>query len=171
METENKTDSTVNETTETTEQTTEETIDSTQDPLDLITDPEELRKAAKAQRAIANRRKERPQPKINNQDTKSVETVRPSDILRSQEFSLHRDGYNEDEIDLIMKNGGREILKDEKNPLVLGLKIAREQRKAELAATQAGDTTGTSALERKYTKTDLEKMKPDELEKVIGFAN
>ncbi len=155
-------------TTEITEQT--EVAEVTSDPLDAITDPEELRKAAKAQRAIAQRYKKQPPKVITKPAATQNEQVKPSDILRSPEFSLHRDGYNEDEIDLIMRNGGRDILKDEKNPLVLGLRVAREQRKAEFAANQANDTSGTSALERKFTRADLDKMSPAELEKVIGFA-
>ena len=69
-----------------------------------------------------------------------------------------------------MNNGGRKVLVDEKNPITLGLKVSREQRQAEKAASNARDTTGTSEIERKYSKADLEKMKPDELEKIIGVV-
>lgn len=80
-------------------------------------------------------------------------------------------GYNEDEIDLIMKNGGMAVIKDEKNPLALGLKVAREQRLAEEAASKAQDTSGMSELEKKYTKADLDKMSVSELEKILPHAN
>ena len=154
-------------TTETTEQT--KVVESTADPLDAITDVDELRKAAKAQRSIAQRYKKAP-PVITRTDESPRETLKPSDILRADEFKLYRQGYTESEIDLIMKNGGRDILKNEKNPLVLGLKVAREQRIAENAANRASDTSGTSALERKYTNADLNKMTAKELEAVIGVV-
>jgi len=99
------------------------------------------------------------------------DTARPSDILRSPEFVLHREGYNEDEIDIIMKNGGREILKNEKHPITLGLKAAREQRIAEEAAGKLGDKSGTSDVERKYTEAQMRAMKKEDLEKLIGYAN
>lgn len=101
----------------------------------------------------------------------SPRELKPSDILRADEFKLYRAGYTESEIDLIMKNGGMEALKNEKSPLVLGLKVAKEQRQAEEAASRAQDTSGASELERKYSKADLEKMKPEEIEKVLGFAS
>ena len=154
----------------TTTETTEQTTEATADPLDAITDPDELRKAAKAQRSIAQRYKKQP-PQITKPDASPREQVKPSDILKADEFKLYRQGYTETEIDLIMKNGGMEALKDEKSPIVLGLKVAKEQRLAEEAANKAKDTSGTSELERKYTKADLEKMKPDDLANVIGYSN
>lgn len=108
---------------------------------------------------------------INRQDASPRESVKPSDILKADEFKLYRQGYNEQEIDLIMHNGGMAALKDDKSPLVLGLKVAREQRTAEERAQQAQDSSGTSTLESKYTKEDLNKMSPAEIEKIIGVAN
>ena len=97
--------------------------------------------------------------------------VKPSDILRADEFKLYRQGYSEQEIDLIMHNGGMKALADDKSPLVLGLKVAKEQRQAEEAATKAQDTSGMSELERKYSKADLDKMSVAELEKILPHAN
>jgi len=97
------------------------------------------------------------------------ETVapKPSDILKADEFKLYRQGFNESEIDLIMHNGGAKILEDEKNPLVLGLKAAKEQRLAEDAAAKVVDSTGASDIERKFTEADLRKMSKEELAKIL----
>lgn len=97
--------------------------------------------------------------------------TKPSDILKADEFKLYREGYNESEIDFIMHNGGRKILEDEKSPLTLGLRVSREQRKAEEASGQTSDKTGLSEVERKYTTEQMRNMKPDDLAKLIGYAS
>ena len=109
---------------------------------------------------------------INKQEPKEApREVRASDILKADEFKLYRMGYNEDEIDLIMRNGGAGVLKDEKNPLVIGLRTSREQRQAEEAASKTQESSGASEIERKYTKADLDKMSVSELEKILPHAN
>lgn len=108
----------------------------------------------------------KPQATISEQR----EIPKPSDILKADEFKLYRQGYNESEIDLIMHNGGLKALADEKSPLALGLKVAREQRNAEDQAGKASDKSGQSELERKYTPEQMRNMKPDELAKLIGYA-
>lgn len=102
--------------------------------------------------------------------SEKVEVQKPSDILRSPEFVLHREGYNEDEIDLIMRNGGRDILKDDKNPIAIGLRVAREQRIAEDASSKLGATSGQTEVERKYTPEQMRNMKKEDLANLIGFA-
>lgn len=97
--------------------------------------------------------------------------TKPSDILKADEFKLYRQGYSESEIDLIMHNGGMKALSDEKSPLALGLKVAREQRTAEEAAEQVSDKAGTSEVERKFTVEQMRNMKADELANLIGYAN
>jgi len=99
------------------------------------------------------------------------EYMKPSDILKADEFKLHRQGYNEDEIDLIMHNGGMKILKDEKSPLFLGLKVAKEQRLAESASDSTNNTAGTSEVERKHTPEQMRNMDTEELAKLIGFTD
>lgn len=113
-------------------------------------------------------KKEKPveKPVINEQPV----TQKPSDILKADEFKLYRQGYTESEIDLIMHNGGMKALADEKSPLSLGLKVAREQRAAEEAAGQVGDKTGLSEVERKYTPEQMRNMKKEDLAKLIGYA-
>ena len=97
--------------------------------------------------------------------------VRPSDILKADEFKLYRAGYTESEIDLIMHNGGAKILEDKKNPLVLGLQAAKEQRGAEDAASKVSDSSGLSDIERKYTEQDFRNMKKEDLEKLLPHTN
>lgn len=168
-----------------------ETIDSsndTQDNGDTILDAslateEKLAKLEEANKKLYERAK-KAEGFIQDADGKWVKkqvqqrqniseekVTKPSDILRSEEFRLHREGYNEDEIELIMANGGRKILQDEKHPLNLGLKAAREQRKAEDAASLAANTSGLSEIERKYTEQDLRNMSQAELEKILPHAN
>lgn len=92
---------------------------------------------------------------------------KPSDILKAPEFRLHRQGYTEEDIDLIMHNGGPDILKNENHPITLGINAARAQRKAEEAASNTTDSVGLSDIERKYTEQDLRKMPKEELEKML----
>lgn len=101
---------------------------------------------------------------------KKEEQTKPSDILKADEFKLYRAGYTEDEIDLIMHNGGMKALENPKSPLSLGLKAAREQREAEEAAGKVQDTSGLSEVERKYTVEQLKKMSVKELEAILPHA-
>jgi hypothetical protein len=110
---------------------------------------------------------EKPVQKNNISDK---ETVSPTDILDSDEFSLYREGYTNDEIKLIMRNGGRKALSDDKSPLVLGLQVAREQRKAEEASSNTSGTAGQSEVERKYTVEQMKNMKAEDLANLIGYA-
>lgn len=97
----------------------------------------------------------------------SEPAAKPSDILKADEFKLYRLGYSEGEIDLIMHNGGAKILEDKKNPLVLGLQAAKEQRGAEDAANRVSDSSGLSDIERKYTEQDMRNMSKEDLAKLI----
>ncbi len=97
--------------------------------------------------------------------------VKPSDILKADEFKLYRAGYTEAEIDLIMHNGGAKILEDKTNPLVLGLQAAKEQRGAEDAASRVSDSSGLSDIERKYTEQDMRNMKKEDLEKLLPHVS
>lgn len=97
---------------------------------------------------------------------KPTET-KPSDILNSDEFKLYRDGYTNQEIDLIMHNGGYKLLEDKANPLVLGLQASKEQRGAEDAANRVSDSSGLSDIERTYTEQDMRNMKKEDLANLI----
>lgn len=112
-------------------------------------------------------KKEAPKPQANISER---EPTKPSDILKADELKLYRQGYTETEIDLIMHNGGMKALADEKSPLALGLKVAREQRSAEEASGQVSDKSGQSEIERKYTPEQMRNMKKEDLAALIGFA-
>jgi hypothetical protein len=143
---------------DTVEQTATETVEDTTD----------YKAEALKWKAIAERNKKK--PNISESVTKQSE-VKPSDILKADEFKLYRQGYTESEIDLIMHNGGAKILEDKTNPLVLGLQAAKEQRGAEDAANRVTDSSGLSEIERKYTEQDLRNMSSKDLEKLLPHTN
>lgn len=126
-----------------------------------------LYERTKKAEAEAKALKERP---VISESARTSE-VKPSDILKADEFKLYRAGYTESEIDIIMHNGGAKILEDKKNPLVLGLQAAKEQRGAEDAASRVSDSSGASDLERKYTEQDFRNMDKKELEKLLPHVN
>jgi len=146
---------------ETTESTPEETGQTTADMVPKTQFNQVLARAKRAEEAL---KKVQPKTEITNEESK---TISPSSILRAEEFKLYREGYTEDEIDLIMKNGGRKILEQQNNPISLGLKVAREQREAEEAASQVSKSAGQSEVERKYTPEQLQNMSRQELEKIL----
>ena len=109
-------------------------------------------------------------PAISEVAVKTSET-KPSDILNSDEFKLYRDGYTNQEIDLIMRNGGYKLLEDKTNPIVLGLQVSKEQRGAEDAASRVTDSSGLSDIERKYTEQDMRNMSKDDLAKLLPHVD
>lgn len=127
-----------------------------------------LARAKKAEEALKKQKSvEKPQNINNNVEEKKVD---PLAIIRDESFKLFREGYDEDEIELILRNGGRKILSDEKNPITLGLRAKREQLKAEEAASMTNNSSSLSEVERKYTPEQLEKMPLDKLEETLRNA-
>lgn len=126
-----------------------------------------LARAKKAEEALKKQKSvEKPQI-INNVEEKKVD---PLAIIRDESFKLFREGYDEDDIELILKNGGRKILSDEKNPITLGLRAKREQLEAEKAASMTNNSSSLSEVERKFTPEQLEKMPLDKLEETLRNA-
>lgn len=128
-----------------------------------------LARAKKAEEALKKAKKleENPQLIKNNVEEKKVD---PMAIIRDESFKLFREGYDEDEIELILRNGGRKILSDDKNPITLGLRARKEQLKAEEAASMTNNSSSLSEVERKYTPEQLEKMPLDKLEETLRNA-
>lgn len=127
-----------------------------------------LARAKKAEEALKKQKTvEKPQNINNNVEEKKVD---PLAIIRDESFKLFREGYDEDDIELILKNGGRKILSDEKNPITLGLRAKREQLKAEEAASMTNNSSSLSEVERKHTQEQLEKMPLDKLEETLRNA-
>lgn len=111
--------------------------------------------------------KERPaeKPITNNS------SVTPRDILKSDEFVLHRMGYDETEIEVIMNNGGKQILENKNSPITLGIQASREQRGAENASSMAKSSSQLSEVERKFTPDQLRNMTAEELSKILPHAD
>lgn len=93
------------------------------------------------------------------------------DILRDDAFKLYREGYDETEIDVIMKNGGRKILEDKDSPITLGIQARKEQRGAENAGSMLNSKSQLSEVERKYTPEMLKSMSAAELSKILPHAD
>jgi hypothetical protein len=121
----------------------------------------------RAKKAEGKLKEVKPQKEIINS---GESTINPMDIIRGDAFKLHREGYDEDDIDLILRNGGRKILQDKNNAITLGLEIKREQREAERAAGQTSSSAGLSEVERKYTTEQLSNMSLEELKKILPHA-
>lgn len=81
-----------------------------------------------------------------------------------------REGYTREDVDFIMKNGGREALKNESSYVAVALRSKMEQRRAEQASSQTSVSTGGSEVERKYTTEQLKNMSRAELEKILPQA-
>jgi len=98
---------------------------------------------------------------------KGVERGQPTkvntDDERFERLELKTEGYTNDEINFIQKNGGRQALED---PYVkMAIDKAREDRRnSEAIAT---NVSSKSAIERKYSQNDLAAMSADEMEAVL----
>lgn len=83
-----------------------------------------------------------------------------------EKIELKTDGYSEEEISFIQKNGGRKALD---NPFVKSaIDAMREKNRAESAVVDVN--SGGTDLERKYTNEQLSQMPLDELEKLLPKA-
>lgn len=94
----------------------------------------------------------------------------PKDFFEDERFDLYTDGYQKDEIKFIMANGGKKILQDPNSLVSMAIKVKQEQRAAERAASQTADNSGSSEIERKYSKEMLENMSLEELSKIVPRA-
>jgi len=98
---------------------------------------------------------------------KGVERGQPTkvntDDERFERLELKTEGYTNDEINFILKNGGRQALED---PYVkMAIDKAREDRRNNDAI--ATNVSSKSAIERKYSQSDLAAMSADEMEAVL----
>ena len=86
-----------------------------------------------------------------------------TDDERFERLELKTEGYTSDEINFILKNGGRTSLED---PYVkMAIDKAREDRK--VTESVAMNVSSKSAIERKYSQADLANMSADEMEAVL----
>lgn len=108
----------------------------------------------------------KPAETINNNSS-----MTPMDILRDDAFKLYRMGYDEKEIDVIIKNGGMKVLEDKDSPITLGIQARKEQRAAEDAGSRLNSSSQLSEVERKYTPEQLQNMSAAELSKILPHAD
>lgn len=107
-----------------------------------------LKKTEAALKAVTG---EEPQPQINHS---------PDDKLTRLE--LKTDGYKNEEIDFIMKNGGPSAVND---PFVkAAIDVMRSKSKSEDAIPEGSPK---SPVYQKFTEQDLQNMSTAELEKLI----
>lgn len=104
--------------------------------------------------------------------TKKEDQAKPFDILDDEVANLRFEGYNREEIKIVMANGGPEILKDPNNLITAAIKLRREQARSEDAASKTGDSVGiTDSSGKKYTEKELNEMPLEKLAQVLPHAS
>jgi len=81
-------------------------------------------------------------------------------------LELKIDGYSDDAIDFLMKNGGKQGLSNEY--VKTAVESIQEQNRAERALTS--NETTKSDIERKFSPEEINAMSVDELEKALPRA-
>lgn len=124
-----------------------------------------------ARQAVARAKKaeEALKAKSGSQKINSEEEHKTSGIS-DEVIDLRLDGFSKDEVEFIIKNGGRKILDDKNSYVSIALNTRREQRRAEEAASKVADTSQMSEIERKYTPEQLANMSVADLEKILPHA-
>ena len=147
-----------------------------------IDDPQVLRaqlaKEADARRQLTARAKkaEEELKSVKTQAIKAEPTIElstppPPVSINDEVVDLRLDGYSKQEVEWIMKNGGRKVLDDPNSLVSIAIKAQREQKAAESAANQVSSNVGLSDIERKYTREQLAAMSVKELEAILPRAN
>lgn len=90
--------------------------------------------------------------------------------INDEVVDLRLDGYSKEEVEWIMKNGGRKELENKDSYTAIAINARREQTRAEQAAN-IDDTIGLSDVERKYTPQQLAAMPLKELEQILPHAD
>jgi hypothetical protein len=85
-------------------------------------------------------------------------------------IDLRLDGYSKEEVEFIIKNGGRKALEDKTSYVSIALNTKREQARAEAEANKVTDTSGMTDVERKYTQEQMKNMTAEELAKILPHA-
>lgn len=162
-------------------QAAEATISDEELELDLTPDGSEtedelktkLANAEKAKKQIlARARKAEAEAKALKEAAKPEPEAeaKPTDDDKLWEIAeMIQEGYTRKDAEFIQKNGGRDALKDPASYVAVAMANIKEQRRAENAASMT-DTSGGSAIERKYTQEQLQNMTAEELEKLLPHA-
>lgn len=150
----------LNEETEPTNAVEEEVSETSDEELDPVALKAE-RDAAIAERDLQHKRATKAEAKLKEKPLTTNESSTNSDE-RFERLELKTEGYNSDEVDFLMQNGGRKAL--ENSIAMAGIEAIRKKAKS-TEATPSG--TGKSAVYQKFTEPDLKKMSAEELEKII----
>jgi hypothetical protein len=102
-------------------------------------------------------------------DTSSDNITRQSsggqDGDKLERIELKVEGYDDEEIDFIMRNGGKDAVDD---PYVQNaIEGIREEKEAEEASEAASDSGGGGEVVKGYTQEDLQDMSREELEEIL----
>lgn len=112
---------------------------------------EKKREASKLKRKLFS--KEEPQKPIINR----------SDEAWKSRMELKVEGYNDDEVNFILKNGGRKSLE---NPIVSSaIEVMRDKKRAEDAMISDSPKSET---EKRYSPEDFSKLTAAEQEKILS---
>jgi hypothetical protein len=90
--------------------------------------------------------------------------------LNDEIVDLRLDGYSKQEVEFILRNGGRKELGNKDSYVAIALNTKREQERAEREANKVVDTSGMTDVERKYTTEQLKNMTAEELKKILPKA-
>lgn len=136
---------------------------------------QQLEKAAEARRQLTARAKKaeadlrEAREKLAKAEPITITPESKPYQINDEVVDLRLDGYSKDEVEWIMKNGGRKELENENSYTAIAINARREQQKAEQAAN-IPDTVGLSEVERKYTPQQLAAMSVKELEQILPHA-
>lgn len=130
-------------------------------------DEKDWKAEAAKQKAIAERMRkklEKAQSSLGEDEEKEQPPAQPSsEEDRYVRLDLKVDGYNEDEINFILKNGGKQALED---PYVkAAVEARREQRKAEEA--MVATDSNKSDIFKRFTPEQIQAMSAAEMEKAM----
>lgn len=142
---------------------TDDTQNDTQDEIDVD--------ALKEQNKKLFERAKSAETKLKEFKSKPQSEPSPAYVLSDEIVDLRLEGYSKQDVEFIMKNGGRKSIEDKTSYVAIALNTKREQERAEREANKAPDNAGMSEVERKYTPEQLSKMSRAELEKILPYAN
>ncbi len=128
-------------------------------------DVEALKEAhakAIAERDLQHKRATKAEAELKKLKPLTTNESSSSSDERFERLELKTEGYNSEEVDFLMQNGGRKAL--ENKIAMAGIEAMRKSAKS-TEATPSG--TGKSAVYQKFTEADLKKMPAEELEKII----
>ena len=162
-------DTQVDVTTTTSDDTTVEVVE-TDATADASVGTEEMVPKTQFNQVLARAKKAEEALKKIKPITKQEDAQSSQQTYTREQLNLRIDGYTDEEVEFITRNGGAKELANP-NSLVAGvLKDRLTQRKAERAASQTSDSSGSSEVQVKYTVEQMNKMSLKELEAILPHA-